>query len=175
LNLSSNQLGGKIPNNIGAMRSLASLDLSINKLSGEIPWSLSNLTSLSYMNLSYNNLSGRIPSGRQLDTLNADNPSLMYIGNSGLCGPPLQNNCSGNGSFMPGYHRSNRQKFKPASFYFSLVLGFVVGLWMVFCALLFMNTWRVAYFGLLDELYNKIYVFVAVKWASMTMSAAAAE
>jgi hypothetical protein len=48
-----------------------------------------------------------------------------------------------------------------------------VGLWMVFCALLFMNTWRVAYFGLLDELYNKIYVFVAVKWASM--SAAAAE
>jgi hypothetical protein len=52
-------------------------------------------------------------------------------------------------------------------------LGFVVGLWMVFCALLFMNTWRVAYFGLLDELYNKIYVFVAVKWASMTMSAAA--
>jgi hypothetical protein len=56
---------------------------------------------------------------------------------------------------------------------FSLVLGFMVGLWMVFCALLFMNTWRVTYFGLLDELYNKIYVFVAVKWASMTMSAAA--
>lgn len=176
LNLSSNQLGGKIPNKIGAMMSLESLDLSINKLSGEIPWSLSNLTSLSYMNLSYNNLSGRIPSGRQLDTLNADNPSLMYIGNSGLCGPPLQNNCSGNGSFTPGYyHRSNRQKIEFASFYFSLVLGFVVGLWMVFCALLFMNTWRVAYFGLLDELYNKIYVFVAVKWASMTMSAAAAE
>jgi Leucine-rich repeat (LRR) protein len=175
LNLSSNQLGGKIPNNIGAMRSLASLDLSINKLSGEIPWSLSNLTSLSYMNLSYNNLSGRIPSGRQLDTLNVDNPSLMYIGNSGLCGPPLQNNCSGNGSFMTDYHRTNRQKFEPASFYFGLVLGFVVGLWMVFCALLFINTRRVAYFGLLDKLYDKIYVFVAVKWASMTMSAAAAE
>ncbi|ONM42197.1 LRR receptor-like serine/threonine-protein kinase GSO2 [Zea mays] len=174
LNLSSNQLGGKIPNNIGAMRLLASLDLSINKLSGEIPWSLSNLTSLSYMNLSYNNLSGRIPSGRQLDTLNVDNPSLMYIGNSGLCGP-LQNNCSGNGSFTPGYHRGNRQKFEPASFYFSLVLGLVVGLWTVFCALLFINTWRVAYLGLLDKVYDKIYVFVAVKWASMTMSAAAAE
>jgi hypothetical protein len=43
---------------------------------------------------------------------------------------------------------------------------------MVFSALLFMNTWRVAYFGLLDELYNKIYVFVAVKWASLTISAA---
>jgi hypothetical protein len=173
LNLSSNQLGGKIPNNIGAMRSLASLDLSINKLSGEIPWSLSNLTSLSYMNLSYNNLSGRIPSGPQLDTLNADNPSLMYIGNSGLCGAPLLNNCSGNGSFMPGYHRTNRRKFDPTSFHFSLVLGLVVGLWTVFCALLFINTWRVAYLGLLDKLYDKIYVFVAVKWASMTMSAAA--
>jgi Leucine-rich repeat (LRR) protein len=84
LNLSSNQLGGKIPNKIGAMMSLESLDLSINKLSGEIPWSLSNLTSLSYMNLSYNNLSGRIPSGRQLDTLNADNPSLILYWGSVL-------------------------------------------------------------------------------------------
>ncbi|CAD6270720.1 unnamed protein product [Miscanthus lutarioriparius] len=171
LNLSSNRLGGKIPNNIGAMWSLESLDLSCNKLSGEIPWSLSNLTSLSYMNLSYNNLSGRIPSGRQLDTLNADNPSLMYIGNSGLCGAPLQNNCSGNGTFIPGYHRSNRRKFEPASFHIGVVLGLVVGLWMVFCALLFLKTWRVAYFRLFDKLCDKIYVFVAVKWASMTMSA----
>ncbi|GJN35311.1 hypothetical protein PR202_gb24066 [Eleusine coracana subsp. coracana] len=94
LNVSSNYLGGNIPNKIGAMWSLEYLDLSKNKFFGEIPSSLSNLTSLSYLNLSYNNLSGRIPSGWQLDTLNADNPSVMYIGNSGLCGPPLPNTCS---------------------------------------------------------------------------------
>lgn len=79
LNLSANHLSGKIPNKIGAMKSLESLDLSENKLSGKIPSSLSNLTSLSYMNFSYNELSGMIPSGRQLDTLNADNPSVLHL------------------------------------------------------------------------------------------------
>ncbi|CAD6255189.1 unnamed protein product [Miscanthus lutarioriparius] len=93
LNLSRNHLTGVIPKKIGEMRSLQSLDLSRNMLSGEIPATLSNLTFLSYMELSYNDLTGRIPSGVQLDTLYAEYPS-MYIGNIGLCGHPLQNNCS---------------------------------------------------------------------------------
>ena len=63
LNLSWNHLSGVIPNKIGEMRSLESLDLSRNMLSGEIPATLSNLTFLSYLDLSYNNLTGRIPSG----------------------------------------------------------------------------------------------------------------
>ncbi|OQU80113.1 hypothetical protein SORBI_3007G080780 [Sorghum bicolor] len=168
LNLSSNQLSGKIPNNIGIVHSLESLDLSENKLSGEIPSSLSSLASLSYLNLSYNNLAGTIPSGRQLDTLSADNPSLMYIGNSGLCGPPLKRNCSTNDSSIHTNHRSNRKEFEPMSFPFGLGLGLVVGLWTVFCALLFKKTWRIAYFQLFDKLCDRIYVFVAVKWASLT-------
>ncbi|CAN6214867.1 unnamed protein product [Urochloa humidicola] len=98
MNLSKNHLTGKIPENIGSMNSLESLDLSNNELSGEIPSSLSELTSLSYLNLSYNDLSGRIPSGHQLDTLSTTDPASMYIGNVGLCGPPLQKNCSGNGT-----------------------------------------------------------------------------
>lgn len=93
LNLSWNQLAGNIPDQIGELHQLTSLDLSYNQFSGEIPSSLSNLTFLSYLNLSYNNLSGRIPRGHQLDTLNADDPSLMYIGNPGLCGYPLAKNC----------------------------------------------------------------------------------
>ncbi|XP_044948913.1 receptor-like protein EIX1 [Hordeum vulgare subsp. vulgare] len=166
LNLSSNKLSGEIPNMIGAMQSLVSLDLSENKLSGEIPSSLSSLTSLSALNLSYNNLSGRIPSGRQLDTLNSDNPSLMYIGNSELCGLPVQKNCPGNDSFIiHGDLGSSKQEFEPLSFYFGLVLGFVAGLWMVFCALLFKRRWRIAYFRLLDKAYDQVYVFVVVKWA----------
>ncbi|KAM3198149.1 hypothetical protein ACQJBY_073330 [Aegilops geniculata] len=168
LNLSSNQLNGQIPSMIGAMQSLVSLDLSQNKLSGEIPSSMSNLTSLSYLNLSYNSLSGRIPSGRQLDTLNMDNQSLMYIGNSGLCGATVHKNCSGNDPYIRGYIGSSKQEFEPLSFYFGLVLGFVMGLWMVFCALLFKKTWRIAYFRLLDKVYDHVYVFVVVKWASIT-------
>uniref|UniRef100_A0A0D9XPE7 non-specific serine/threonine protein kinase n=1 Tax=Leersia perrieri TaxID=77586 RepID=A0A0D9XPE7_9ORYZ len=172
LNLSSNHLRGKIPNKIGAMKSLESLDLSKNKLSGEIPSSLSNLTSLSYMNLSYNNLTGRIPSGRQLDTLNADNPSLMYIGNNGLCGPPLQKKCSGNGSFIHGNGTSYyRNELEPLSFYLGLVVGVVVGLWMVFCALLFKKTWRIAYFRLFDKFYDTVYLSIVLKWASLTRNA----
>uniref|UniRef100_A0A0D3EQZ9 Leucine-rich repeat-containing N-terminal plant-type domain-containing protein n=1 Tax=Oryza barthii TaxID=65489 RepID=A0A0D3EQZ9_9ORYZ len=77
LNLSFNQLTGNIPYQIGVLQSLESLDLSHNQLSGEIPQTLSNLTSLGELNLSYNNLSGRIPSGPQLDTLHTDDPASM--------------------------------------------------------------------------------------------------
>ncbi|KAL6658958.1 hypothetical protein ACP70R_002998 [Stipagrostis hirtigluma subsp. patula] len=168
LNLSSNHLTGKIPNKIGALQSLESLDLSKNKLFGEIPSSLSNLTSLSYLNLSYNSLSGRIPSGRQLDTLSPNNQSLMYIGNSGLCGPPLQKNCSRHGTSIPDYHRSSRHELEPLSFYLGLMLGLVVGLWMVFFALLFKKTWRIAYFRFFDKQYDRIYVFVVLKWVRLT-------
>uniref|UniRef100_M8CZM8 Leucine-rich repeat receptor protein kinase EXS n=2 Tax=Aegilops tauschii TaxID=37682 RepID=M8CZM8_AEGTA len=165
LNLSSNKLSGQIPNMIGAMQSLVSLDLSGNKLSGGIPSSLSSLTSLEALNLSYNNLSGRIPSGRQLDTLSSDNPSIMYIGNSGLCGPPLHKNCSGNGTSIHGDLGSSKQEFDPLTFHFGLVLGLVAGLWIVFCALLFKRTWRIAFFWFFDEAYDQVYVFVVVKWA----------
>ncbi|KAG2577535.1 hypothetical protein PVAP13_6NG104106 [Panicum virgatum] len=150
-----------------------SLDLSWNNLFGEIPSSMSNLTSLSYFNLSYNNLYGRIPSGRQLDTINVDNPTLMYISNNGLCGTPLPNNCSGNNSLIDGYHNSSKHKLELMSFNIGLILGFVVGLWMAFCALLFMKTWRITYYRLVDNLCNGVYVFVVVKWASLTRSAAA--
>ncbi|XP_037411064.1 receptor-like protein EIX1 [Triticum dicoccoides] len=170
LNLSSNQLSGQIPNMIGAMQSLVSLDLTQNKLSGEIPSSLSNLTSLSYLNLSYNSLYGRIPSGPQLDTLNGENPSLMYIGNIGLCGPPVHKNCSANDPFIHGDLKRSNQEFDPLTFYFGLMLGFVVGLWMVFCALLFKKTWRIAYFRLFDGVYDQVYVFVVAKWAIFTKS-----
>lgn len=87
LNLSWNAFSGNIPDKIGALLQVESLDLSHNDLSGEIPNSLSALASLSHLNLSYNNLSGKIPSGNQLRTLD-DQPSI-YIGNPGLCGPPL--------------------------------------------------------------------------------------
>nr|BDI54542.1 LRR receptor-like serine/threonine-protein kinase GSO1 [Triticum aestivum] len=171
LNLSSNQLSGQIPNMISDVQSLVSLDLSRNNLSGEIPSSLSNLTSLSYMNLSYNNLSGRIPSGRQLETLNSEYPSLIYIGNSGLCGPPVHKNCSGNDPSIHGDLESSKEEFDPLTFNFGLVLGFVVGLWMVFCVLLFKKTWRIAYFQLFDKVYDQVYVFVVVKWARFAKKA----
>jgi len=159
-NLSNNQISGPIPDDIGALRDLESLDLSYNYLSGKIPSSLSDLSFLSCLNLSYNDLSGIIPSGQQLQTLNNQ---YMYIGNPGLCGPPLLNNCSMNGT-NPNF--SQEHEGGRSSLYLSMSTGFVMGLWTVFCAMLFMKTWRIAYFQLLDQLYDKIYVQVAISKAA---------
>ncbi|CAL4992368.1 unnamed protein product [Urochloa decumbens] len=135
LNLSWNHFVGKIPEKIGSMKSMESIDLSRNNLSGEIPQSLSDLTYLSYLDLSYNNLSGTIPSGRQLDTLYTENPSI-YDGNKGLCGPPLQRNCLGDNALKhDGQHESEKDS-NSLFFYFGLCSGFAVGLWVVLCVLL---------------------------------------
>ena len=139
LNLSWNHLSGKIPENIGSMKSVESLDLSRNNLSGEIPRSFSDLTYISYLDLSYNNLTGMVPSGRQLDTLYTENPS-MYYGNNDLCGPPLQRNCSVNNA--PGHRNQQESKTDSDSafFYYGLGSGLAVGLWVVLFALLFKKT-----------------------------------
>ncbi|XBH94114.1 hypothetical protein VPH35_084950 [Triticum aestivum] len=149
LNISHNQFSGKIPDKIGLLRGLESLDLSFNELYGEIPWSLTEITTLSHLNLSYNNLSGRIPSGSQLQTLS--NSESMYIGNNYLCGPPLSMSCSRPG-VTEDHHEGNNAKKR--DLYLGLAVGFVTGLWMVFVILLFVKTWRVAYFQLLDNLYR---------------------
>ena len=159
-NLSNNQISGPIPDDIGALRELESLDLSYNYFTGEIPSSLSDLSFLSCLNLSYNDLSGRIPSGQQLQTLNNQ---YMYIGHPGLCGPPLLNNCSMNGT---NPNLSQEHEGGRSSLYLSISTGFVMGLWTVFCAMLFLKTWRIAYFQLLDQLYDKIYVQVAISKAA---------
>jgi len=163
LNLSSNFLTGNIPSEIGNLRSLESLDLSVNQLAGEIPWGLSDLTLLSYLNLSYNNLSGRVPSGHQLDILNADDPASMYIGNPGLCGDPIPKQCPGDQPTRGDSIRGDEDGLSQMDF-LGLIVGFIAGVWMVFCGLLFMKRWRNAYFGQFDKLYDMVYVFSAVAW-----------
>ena len=165
LNLSWNQLSGKIPNKLGALQALESLDLSRNMLSGGIPSSLSDITYLSYLDLSDNNLTGRIPSGRQLDTLYTQQPS-MYSGNSGLCGLPLPISCPGKNATRKDDQKGNEHSFEPMTFYFGLALGFILGLWVVFCILLFKKAWRISYFGLIDQTYDQMYVFAVLTWKS---------
>ncbi|CAL4955658.1 unnamed protein product [Urochloa decumbens] len=165
LNLSNNQISGPIPDDIGALSELESLDLSYNYLTGQIPSSLSDLTFLSCLNLSYNNLSGRIPSGQQLQTLNN---KYMYIGNPGLCGPPLLNNCSTNKT--PGLDVDQEHEgtiYDKVFFCLSISGGYLTGLWTVLCALLFKKTWRIAYFWHFDQLYDKIYVQAALSKAAI--------
>ncbi|KAF8661978.1 hypothetical protein HU200_056592 [Digitaria exilis] len=166
LNLSFNHLTGNIPYQIGTLQLLESLDLSHNQLSGEIPGTLSNLTSLGDLNLSYNSLTGSIPSGPQLDTLHTDDPASMYIGNPGLCGYPLPNNCTVNSPFR----EDNEDRSTEMYLLLGMLVGFVAGLWLVFCAFLFKKRWRITYFRLFDDLYDQVYVFVTVTLATTLKS-----
>uniref|UniRef100_A0A0E0FAJ5 non-specific serine/threonine protein kinase n=1 Tax=Oryza meridionalis TaxID=40149 RepID=A0A0E0FAJ5_9ORYZ len=89
LNLSHNALTGPIPSQFGRLDQLESLDLSFNELSGEIPKELASLNFLSTLNLSNNTLVGRIPDSYQFSTFS----NSSFLGNTGLCGPPLSRQC----------------------------------------------------------------------------------
>ncbi|KAJ4742233.1 LRR receptor-like serine/threonine-protein kinase GSO2 [Rhynchospora pubera] len=159
LNISRNKLSGDIPISIGNLRSLESLDFSNNELSGSIPLSLSTLTFLSHLNLSYNNFSGRIPLGHQLQTLN--DPSI-YEGNNGLCGFPLPIECSDNKTTSQSFAL---EKGNGPEKYAGAIIGFAVGAWTVYGALLLNKAWRVAYFVFVDNMYDRLYVIVILNWA----------
>ncbi|XP_038977847.1 receptor-like protein EIX2 [Phoenix dactylifera] len=170
LNLSGNHLTGEITEKIGALRQLQSLDLSRNNLYGGIPSSMIALSFLSYLNLSYNNLSGRIPLGNQLQTFT--DPSI-YAGNSGLCGFPLAQKCkddkTNQGPNAVGGDEQNDNAMDEEGseiewLYMSMGLGFAVGLWAVFGPLLFNRKWREAYFRLIDQVYDMVYVALAVSF-----------
>ncbi|KAI3879980.1 hypothetical protein MKX03_020388 [Papaver bracteatum] len=126
LNFSRNAFTGPIPPSIGNLTHLESLDLSQNKLIGEIPVQLASLSSLAVMNLSFNKLVGKIPSGSQFQTFN----SSAFEGNNGLCGFPLDKNCSSNIVQPPQNVLSSKDRFDWILFIVTF-LGFLVGASMV--------------------------------------------
>ncbi|XP_044474188.1 receptor-like protein EIX2 [Mangifera indica] len=143
----------RIPENIGAMSSLESIDFSRNQLSGEIPQSISKLTFLSVLNLSNNKLSGRIPSSTQLQTFSASS----FTGNE-LCGPPLSNNCTVSVPTSVDQNRGEKEGNEDGVdwFYVSMALGFVVGFWSFVGPLFFNRRWRRMYFQFLNRLQDKL-------------------
>ncbi|KAM5581828.1 receptor-like protein 7 [Rosa sericea] len=89
LNFSNNNLTGSIPSSLGNLSRLESLDLSYNKLFGEIPQQLAQLDFLTKFNVSHNNLTGPVPRGTHFTTFD----STSYHGNQGLCGDLLPQKC----------------------------------------------------------------------------------
>ncbi|XP_051137609.1 receptor-like protein EIX2 [Andrographis paniculata] len=163
LNLSHNSLDGEIPAKIGDMTALESLDLSSNNLFGRIPNSLSNLYFLSHLNVSNNHLSGQIPTGKQLQTL-GDHAS--YDGNPQLCGAPLQKrsprNNSPNAPNAKNHAEGDADSMDKIWFCAFVVGGFGTGFWGFVGLLVFKRSFRQAYFGFTDEMGNKILLAVAL-------------
>ncbi|KAF8389249.1 hypothetical protein HHK36_025942 [Tetracentron sinense] len=82
INFSNNSLEGQLPDSLGNLQNLESFDLSSNSLSGKIPISLNKCTSLTFLNLSYNNFDGLIPTGGIFNSITY----LSFLGNIHLCG-----------------------------------------------------------------------------------------
>ena len=84
LDLSSNNLSGEIPSELGNLASLGSLQLGGNRLTSEIPTHLGNLRELEWLNLGNNQLTGEIP----LSLTNLTNLfDFIFHLNAGLCAP----------------------------------------------------------------------------------------
>ncbi|KAK2438420.1 receptor protein EIX2 [Trifolium repens] len=171
LNLSRNQLVGSIPSSIGEMQNMESLDLSRNQLSCVIPTSMVNMVFLSYLDLSYNTLSGKIPYDKQLTTFDND----AYQGNPRLCGRPLTKACpkSENISFEDAHcsknegnidrgNDDNHDENRINPFYITMAAGFFTGFWAFWGSLIFVASWRHAYFRFLSNMNDRIYVTVVV-------------
>ncbi|KAM5582260.1 receptor-like protein 2 [Rosa sericea] len=163
LSLKNNFFTGKIPNQISNLKQLATLDLSVNHFSGNIPASLTSLNFLAVFNISYNNLEGQIPTGTQLQGFSA----LAFEGNPNLCGPPLPNECQplpndGIDGDDNNNSRNVNSEHQVPWILVSAVPGFVVGFWAVCGSLIFIKTWRYAYFQFLDNAYDSLYVMIAV-------------
>ena len=83
LDLSSNQLSGSIPPELGNLTNLQYLYLSSNQLTGSIPPELGNLTALEVLRLNDNQLSGEVPASF-VNLVNLFDPGAFYDGSDGL-------------------------------------------------------------------------------------------
>ncbi|KAL6516426.1 hypothetical protein OROGR_019731 [Orobanche gracilis] len=151
------------------MEMLEVVDLSHNQLSGRIPTTLAKLQFWLVLDLSNNCLFGKIPMSTQLQSFSA----FAYTGNDGLCRPPLTS-CP-NDSLRPPTTNPENGRDGDLSFMqevgISMGFGFIFGFLGFIGSLLLKKSWRFAFFnffeGAPDWFYVKVAMFLAkMKWRS---------
>ncbi|KAJ3672515.1 hypothetical protein LUZ60_007236 [Juncus effusus] len=153
---------------MGSMQLLESLDLRMNSLSGIIPQSLANLNFLETLNLSYNNLSGGIPTGNQLQAIF---DPYEYMGNAYLCGSPLNKSCNTSETSHNDTVENNNNDLDEILLYLIVVIGFGFGFWVFFGVLVLKRNWRYCFFQMVDNMFDRIYVFVILYFARLRRDA----
>ncbi|XP_006403713.2 receptor-like protein 9DC3 isoform X1 [Eutrema salsugineum] len=159
LNLSRNSLSGFIPGSFSKLKSIESLDLSFNKLHGTIPSQLTMLQSLVVFNVSYNNLSGVIPQGKQFNTFS----EKSYLGNLLLCGSPTNRSC---GTTMSSGQEEEEEeeeedveedeRLETVVLWWSVGATYVTILMGFSVFMCFDSPWRRAWFRLVDAFIDRL-------------------
>ncbi|RHN58497.1 putative non-specific serine/threonine protein kinase [Medicago truncatula] len=146
LNLSHNRLSGSIPESFSNLINIESLDLSNNNLSGKIPQNLNDLYSLAIFNVSYNKLSGKIPTTMQFANFDENN----YRGNSDLCGSVLNISCNDT-IFSTLETMQNQTAMDMESFYWGFAASYVTLVIGLAIIILWVNShWCMAWFYYVD-------------------------
>ncbi|KAL8239845.1 hypothetical protein R6Q59_016412 [Mikania micrantha] len=157
LNLSHNNLTGRIPNLFSKSGVLESLDLSVNHLDGKFPSSLSALTTLNFLNVSYNNLVGRIPTGSQLQTMNESS----FIGNA-LCEYPLPACSQNNGNPRGTNDKHDESNGIDWILILCTLIGLIIGFWIIIAPLIVSERLRNTYYQFLEDIWIKIQNFILI-------------
>ncbi|KAK1561088.1 hypothetical protein Q3G72_034301 [Acer saccharum] len=160
MNLSHNSLSGSIPESFSNLTNIESLDLSYNKLRGRIPPQLTQLNSLAIFNVSFNNLSGQVPDKGQFGSF----VESSYGGNLDLCGPQIKRSCGSSEPTTPSGAGEEEEEDESAidmvSFYWSLFASYVTTI-MGFVLILWLNSyWRKQWFCFIDACVISCYCWI---------------
>ncbi|ERN10496.1 hypothetical protein AMTR_s00161p00072020 [Amborella trichopoda] len=145
LNISRNSLTGEIPKSFKGLRQIESLDLSYNELSGAIPHELVLLNTLAVFSVAKNHFAGKIPVEGQFFSFNKSS----YDGNPDLCGYPLERNCRNYTTRDEGDEEEEEETSwidGPLVYYCFIGLCYASGFWGCLGLLFFNGNLNKAYF-----------------------------